>query len=642
MSNGADDIQDTPLHGVSLAQYAAVNAAIAEGFRLEDVLAIERIDASAWSRADVKWRKRLEEAIAAKSVLLQRYQDELAAAEDWLTRRVTPLDADLAAWTAFIETYSAAPRRELVLSQCGLGVNDVARLTRLWRRRLNEDPSLATKITSLPRAGELPRVHAEPAELKRSRRGGAAKAAPAAHPAHAAPKEAKSAGSAPTDIDIFGLDRYAGLSAELEVFPGEAERVRLKYKVESEAHQRALDAQVQAYLAADPQREREYRTLRRRALDRAKEVAESTTADERKAAANPASPERPPGYVAHFEDAPRLISPPAALGLSSEPLPPRLIGAPFQSPPPAVSPAVAPPAPPPAPEKAVATQDVSAFFSNPSLPFAPGTSAPPQAASPAAAPAQPDKAPSKAPSNAGGTQDVSAFFAGPALPFADQSKPAPAKNAAGTQDVSDFLAGPALPFAQRESPEAMTALPFAQRESPEAKTALPFAQRESPEAKSSLTVEQYASLCAEIDFRPERSQETLARYRLSLPAKASLDAAWRDRFARDRALYASFSHAYTTYKSWLAGGGAAPPGGSPPAAAKPKLAVPQYASLEVDLAMDPARRAATLQRYGLSEADKAELDRAYRALFSSDRGARAAFDQATATYRAWLASNRRG
>jgi hypothetical protein len=515
----------------------------------------------------------------------------------------------------------------LVLAQCGLGVNDVSRLTRLWQRRLDENPSIAAKVTSLPKPGELPRVKAEPAQLKRSRRGGAAKAAPAAQ---AAPKEAKSpapgAGSAPLDIEIFGIDRYAGLSAELEVFPAEVERIRAKYKVESEAQHRALDAQFQAYIAGEPVREREFRTLRRRYLDRAQDFAARTTAEDRRAAANPASAEPPPGYVAHLEAGPRLLSPPAVLGASSEPLPPRLIGVPLQSPSP--SPAAPPPAPLPVPEKAVATQDVSAFLSGPPLPFAPGTAAPPQAASAAAAPAAPaeaDKARPQAPSNAGGTQDVGAFLAGPALPFPGQSKPSPTKNAEGTpsptknaegtQDVSAFLAGPALPFAERESPEAKGAL--------------------------TLTIEQYASLCAELELRPDRAQESLARYRLSLAAKASLDAAWRDRFARDRALYASFSHAFAAYKSWLTGGGGAPPGGAPPAA-KPKLAVSQYASLEVDLAMDPARRAATLHRYGLSEAGKAELDRAYQALFSSDRSARAAFDQATATYRAWLSGNRRG
>ena len=39
---------------------------------------------------------------------------------------------------------------------------------------------------------------------------------------------------------------------------------------------------------------------------------------------------------------------------------------------------------------------------------------------------------------------------------------------------------------------------------------------------------------------------------------------------------------------------------------------------------------------------EAQLDASYHALLSSDHNAHAAYNQATATYRAWLSSNRRG
>lgn len=200
---------DTPLHGVSLARYAAVNAAVAEGFPLEQVLEIEQVDAYSFERADVKWKKRLADAVGTAGGLVQRYQAELAAAEDWLTRPVTPIDGDLASWMIFLNAYSAAPDPAALLARHGLGLNDLSRLSRLWKQRIEDDPSLAERITSLPTHGDVPPVQVEPPVLKRSRQGGAA----------AAEKErprapAKSAGAAPLDVEAFGLERYAQVRAE--------------------------------------------------------------------------------------------------------------------------------------------------------------------------------------------------------------------------------------------------------------------------------------------------------------------------------------------------------------------------------------------------------------------------------------------
>ncbi|WP_437305704.1 hypothetical protein [Sorangium sp. So ce388] len=55
--------------GVSLAQYAAVRAAVAEGFPLADVLAVEGLRPRAFARADLHWKERL----AAEPELLAEY-----------------------------------------------------------------------------------------------------------------------------------------------------------------------------------------------------------------------------------------------------------------------------------------------------------------------------------------------------------------------------------------------------------------------------------------------------------------------------------------------------------------------------------------------------------------------------------------
>ena len=70
-------------------------------------------------------------------------------------------------------------------------------------------------------------------------------------------------------------------------------------------------------------------------------------------------------------------------------------------------------------------------------------------------------------------------------------------------------------------------------------------------AVEGLTLEQHASLCAEIAFRPDKEGEALARYRVDRASKAAVDQTWKARFAADPALEAQWQRAYSYYFAFL-------------------------------------------------------------------------------------------
>ncbi len=69
----------------------------------------------------------------------------------------------------------------------------------------------------------------------------------------------------------------------------------------------------------------------------------------------------------------------------------------------------------------------------------------------------------------------------------------------------------------------------------------------------------------------------------------------------------------------------------------PALSLEQYASLCVDLAGEPLKRAEILGRYRMSEDQHRRLEASWQARMAADPRVRAALDQACTTYRAWLA-----
>lgn len=107
----------------------------------------------------------------------------------------------------------------------------------------------------------------------------------------------------------------------------------------------------------------------------------------------------------------------------------------------------------------------------------------------------------------------------------------------GTAMGPQAPAGPSLPFkgGLPERPPAINTAPP------------PVRPADLPE----LSIEQYASLNAELEFNPQRTGEILARYRMNEGQRARFDAFWQSRLASPDARRA-YEQAHATYKTWLA------------------------------------------------------------------------------------------
>jgi hypothetical protein len=70
------------------------------------------------------------------------------------------------------------------------------------------------------------------------------------------------------------------------------------------------------------------------------------------------------------------------------------------------------------------------------------------------------------------------------------------------------------------------------------------------------------------------------------------------------------------------------------------LSLEQYASLCVELAVEPAKAAETLLRYRLDAEQKRALDDHWQRRIHAEPGARARFDQAYTAYQQWYVASR--
>lgn len=241
---------EAPIRGVSLVQYAAVKAAVAEGFALEEVLAVEGLKPRAFAAADLGWKQRV---VAAPEVLAA-YEVALAEAEDWLERPVEPLGDEVEAWASFLGSLGGAaggPGGAELLAAHGLGLNDVSRLRRRWARRTEKDAMLGERLGELrARPGALGSLRVGPRVLRASRVVGGR---PSEEGRAGAPGAMGAAGAASVEEALgLGLAEYAALCVELEALPGQRERVLRRHRVENEAAKAALDARWQAAFARDP------------------------------------------------------------------------------------------------------------------------------------------------------------------------------------------------------------------------------------------------------------------------------------------------------------------------------------------------------------------------------------------------------
>jgi hypothetical protein len=130
--------------GVPLGQLVAIAAARAEGFPLDEILDVEGIDAASYHAADMAFKCRLIDS-AAREVLCAHYQNELAQAEDRLTRKVSPIDEDIDAWVRFLSAYGSQSAPADWLLAIGLVLPDLSRLSRTWKRRFDDDDALCQR-----------------------------------------------------------------------------------------------------------------------------------------------------------------------------------------------------------------------------------------------------------------------------------------------------------------------------------------------------------------------------------------------------------------------------------------------------------------------------------------------------------------
>lgn len=157
----------------------------------------------------------------------------------------------------------------------------------------------------------------------------------------------------------------------------------------------------------------------------------------------------------------------------------------------------------------------------------------------------------------------------PALPFAPA---APGGGAAAAAKQAAFESRPASasrePIGETEAVDvgalARRVLAFGPPKPAEAETLQPApAQQAGPAqpprqaapAVPMLTVEQYASLCVDLELSPQSTAEVLRRYGVTPDAKRTLDEGWSRVFAEQPPRRAAFEHAKVTYRAWLARGG---------------------------------------------------------------------------------------
>ncbi|WP_148314222.1 hypothetical protein [Sorangium cellulosum] len=576
---------------LSLAQYAAVKAAVAEGFPLADVLATEGLTPRAFTRADLDWKQRL----AADPELLAAYERELAQAEDWLERSVEPIAEDAAAWASFLAAFEAHPAPLELLHGNDLGMNDVARLRRRWARRAEEDEKVGELLVEL---------RAKPAKLEPLRVGSRvlrpSRVAEARAPAKAPEGELSTA--EPSSEPGMGLAEYAALCAELDALPEQRERVLRRHGLADDEALAALHRRWRPALERDAALAKDFKRLREHharrlemLLARARDVAdaERSTAPlaassapsappSREVMAGPSAPSVPPGALhgtGPLLDVPRAaVVPfgPAQGELATvrvEPKPPRatesLTGtAPLPDIPqraalplPRTSAAATVKRPPPGVAETGPLLDVPR---GPALPFADGTSGAPPPSTPTSQPQRP-----RAPRELTETAPVQAPPQGPAIPFA---VPAPARPAGAPASSRPARRAPtelgetslSLTIPRellRQAAQGQAAVTGATSQSsrvspPPSPSSNAGSSGPAPVAEpieSVLPLTRYAALCAELALFPDAAEAVFQRYGLeSREMRSAVDAAWKSRLSKHPAEYAKWQEMYRRYHARFA------------------------------------------------------------------------------------------
>jgi len=141
---------------VELPTFAAVSAALADGFEEGEVLAHHDVPQESWPIAKTTWTRRLVDE-GQDGPLFSEYRTALHKREDELGRDVEPIDRDLPAWLGFVAATQAEDPAAL-FARTGLRLPDLSRLSRAWSARLEADSALRTRAEESRAAGVAPEV----------------------------------------------------------------------------------------------------------------------------------------------------------------------------------------------------------------------------------------------------------------------------------------------------------------------------------------------------------------------------------------------------------------------------------------------------------------------------------------------------
>jgi hypothetical protein len=545
------------IRGITLAQYAAVHAGVAEGWPLDEVLAAEGVPAKVWARADDAWGDAL---LDTEDEAAEDTHDALfLAAQDRYGRPIPPIDRDLGAWLDLIRAFSADPEPLAFLGRVGLKTNDLLRLHRAWSTRLSEEPLLREEALArvAEPAGPVPVITPEAACSALSPR------------AHLADAFADDDRGDDDDVDDEPPDGGSPPPPLFAAMPPSAEANNIEpttAAIAAVATPPAAPAVPQTSpvpVAPAPAPTRPAPSPRRLNETSAFSVTDFVA----------------PAQALPFAAAPAVSS--APLGAPPPP------GAPRAPTPPAATP------PRPAPS-ARRMNETSAFsvadFVAPgkALPFAAAPaaskepaaealgSAPPQPLTPPAA-TPPRPAPAARRMNETSAFSVADFVApGKALPFAV----APSTSAGPSAPRSSSASSAQVASSPPPDAEDITQLP---QRSP-LRPALPFQPERDPTA--GMPLERYAALCAALGESSEDAEVIFARFGLaSQQERLTVDLAWRERLRHDPALHAQFQGLYARHR----GAPPVPVAVRPPPGAEDITELPQPSPLRPPLPFQPER-----------------------------------------------------
>ena len=468
------------MQGLTLPEYVAIKAGLGEGFGEREVLDAEGVEARRFSRADPLWKVRLVDDRAAFAA----YEIELAAAEDWLDREVSPLCDDPAAWASFLSAFATDGAE--VLAVHGLRLSDVARLRRRWAQRSEQEPKLDQRIAEYRRQPvALPPIRVAPAVLRPSRyaRGRAQTAAQATPLAAESPS--------------LSLDQYAALCAEIAAAPADSARALARHGIADELALAELDRRWRSEMDRDPLIAADFRRLFAHNRARLSVQTRAATPGPAREVSAETAPE-----AGVFHAAPTAIR--SALRGTSLALDlPRGPALPFAAAAPAVPSREAEPSLPSSPSPAGSLTGTVLSLDGPKGEALPFVTSPPSGADgqTIGLPSSTDaRLATRSTPKLGETSPLVDVARGPALPFG--ATPGPGTGASLTVDVPR---GDSVPFARGEAPRPSAQRPVAPAGAPGLGVtadlgdvprgpAMPFATGVGPRPKKSKLAERSMSL----------------------------------------------------------------------------------------------------------------------------------------------------